>query len=1025
MTRAIPAALQAHLDGGAATMCYCWRVTRKDGLVQGFTDHDEDLTFLGTTFLAGSGFTASQISKTLGLSVDNLEVRGALSSATINEDDLAAGKYDDAFVELFWVNWSDPTNANMRIVQMTGYTGEAKRTGLAFQTELRGLTSRLSATTNRVFQRTCDAVVGDKRCGVNLYNAAFTGTGTISAVVGPRTFKATGLSSFASGWFSQGVLTFISSSTKRCFISSQGLLVNAFHDEDGRQGYFAPPSGTSEGQFLGIYAFALAAIKLQSYDQATAALFASIARNMGNACWKALYRGKKPSEVLADDLYIPHWLFTARSSIQLRNIVLDEVHTFTTYAPGKQQTLLPAATVAAYKAYDVGGKLLWNNPYSVVLNGATYTVDSLTDLGGGAGFRLVINAASAGNYKVTYTTSNGPTLAEGLPYEAWPAWRALDDNEIDCAADTMRWALDAYTQLSSLFPGEQEFTRARQLTSQSIPLAFSVDDGRAFFKRRAASYGTGESGLYTYLSGRTATWSRNSNGYLEGTIGAGNGEAQFGRGYDVYLNSASDYISLKCVINVASTSTYIYVDTAASYGPTTRYYCEIGQNYAGAKVRNIALEDFKRIDSDGATLRSAIASYPFHLYGAGFTTRDPQAMVFTIMLLRPQPLLALPYQPYVVPFTINMLGPEVIDWRGSPGTGYQAPDMWGLLDSPIGALTQLQFLQAAQTKWQTDHGNLGPFAHCYIWDRSDRSELGNPAPNTWVYTWHDPNSQWGGYQYRPLESCARLMAEKAADPMFSSATALAKTIVSNYLSFLNVTAWPNLINAVAGPPTDFTSTAYQRNYEEPHLAALILRTATYALRSGLLDASGTTNASALVSRCWTYLETLFKTTGAMAGTWSTDQANLNWYGFWNAEIVASLALLLDSGSASIISAAGISTSTIVSRLKLNAAWIIANTRQPDLNDGINIDVKSHTIDGSGNVYVELWHPPAFDLTAGWAFEITAGCDLTATMCNSKFANIANFQGFNMMPGSDTVIKNVDPTASNQGSSTTTTSSSKG
>ena len=44
---------------------------------------------------------------------------------------------------------------------------------------------------------------------------------------------------------------------------------------------------------------------------------------------------------------------------------------------------------------------------------------------------------------------------------------------------------------------------------------------------------------------------------------------------------------------------------------------------------------------------------------------------------------------------------------------------------------------------------------------------------------------------------------------------------------------------------------------------------------------------------------------------------------------------------------------------------------------------------------------------------------------SKFANIANFQGFSMMPGSDTVIKNVDPTASNQGSSTTTTSSSKG
>ena len=208
--RTIPAALQAHLDGGATTMCYCWRVTRTDGLVQGFTDHDEDLTFLGTTFSAGSGFTASQISKTLGLSVDNLEVKGALSSASINEDDLATGKYDDAYVELYWVNWADPTNANMRVLQMNGYTGEAKRTGIAFQAELRGLSSRLGQTTNRTFQRTCDATVGDSRCKFNLNQSAYKGTGTIAQVVGPRVLRATGLGAFASLWFNQGILKFTS-----------------------------------------------------------------------------------------------------------------------------------------------------------------------------------------------------------------------------------------------------------------------------------------------------------------------------------------------------------------------------------------------------------------------------------------------------------------------------------------------------------------------------------------------------------------------------------------------------------------------------------------------------------------------------------------------------------------------------------------------------------------------------------------------------------------------------------------------
>lgn len=202
-----PVAFQAHLDGGATTTCHCWRVTRKDAVVQGFTDHDRDLTFDGTTFIAASGFNASQISKSLGMSVDNLEVQGALSSNSINEDDLALGKYDDAFVELFWVNWADVTQ---RVVRMTGYTGETKRTGLAFTTELRGLTARLDQVTMRTYQRTCDARVGDSRCKINLNLAIYRGTATVTSVLAPRLFQVSGLSAFNTDWFSQGLGTFTS-----------------------------------------------------------------------------------------------------------------------------------------------------------------------------------------------------------------------------------------------------------------------------------------------------------------------------------------------------------------------------------------------------------------------------------------------------------------------------------------------------------------------------------------------------------------------------------------------------------------------------------------------------------------------------------------------------------------------------------------------------------------------------------------------------------------------------------------------
>ncbi len=205
--KTIPAALQAHLDTGATTMAFCWRLTRKDGTVMGFTDHDENLVLLGTTFSASSGFTSSQVQQSLGLNVDNLNVEGAISSVNINESDLAAGKFDDADIELFWVNWS---NVAQYILISKGSLGEVKRHGIAFNAELRGQTHRLNQRTGQIYQRTCSAVLGDAKCTVNLALAAYVGTGTIDAVSQTRLITATGIQTFANDWFTKGVVTFTS-----------------------------------------------------------------------------------------------------------------------------------------------------------------------------------------------------------------------------------------------------------------------------------------------------------------------------------------------------------------------------------------------------------------------------------------------------------------------------------------------------------------------------------------------------------------------------------------------------------------------------------------------------------------------------------------------------------------------------------------------------------------------------------------------------------------------------------------------
>ncbi len=206
MSKTLAAGLQAHLDTRATTMVLCWKVTRQDGQVQGFTEHDEDVTFDSVTYVASSGFTASRMQQVLGLSPSNLNVDGALSADTLNEDDLAAGRYDDAEITLYWVNWNDVSE---RVTLDSGNIGEVTRKQTSFSAEFRSLAHKLNQVTGRIYQRSCDAVVGDARCGVDLINASFKGTGAITSASG-RSLVVSGLGAFDDDWFTYGVLTFTS-----------------------------------------------------------------------------------------------------------------------------------------------------------------------------------------------------------------------------------------------------------------------------------------------------------------------------------------------------------------------------------------------------------------------------------------------------------------------------------------------------------------------------------------------------------------------------------------------------------------------------------------------------------------------------------------------------------------------------------------------------------------------------------------------------------------------------------------------
>lgn len=192
----------AALASGATTLCTCWRLVRRDSIVLGFTDHDEDLAFDGTTFAAHAGLDAAEAQADLGFAVAGSEVAGAFSADFLAEPDLAAGLWDGASVETWRVDWSSPTR---RLLLDVSVIGAVTRKDNSFTAELRSMAHLLDQERGRVFQTTCTADLGDANCKVDLTQPAFRSTGAVLASDGHLGVSLS-LQGFDSGIFAGGML---------------------------------------------------------------------------------------------------------------------------------------------------------------------------------------------------------------------------------------------------------------------------------------------------------------------------------------------------------------------------------------------------------------------------------------------------------------------------------------------------------------------------------------------------------------------------------------------------------------------------------------------------------------------------------------------------------------------------------------------------------------------------------------------------------------------------------------------------
>ncbi|MBO9499857.1 MAG: DUF2163 domain-containing protein [Novosphingobium sp.] len=152
------------------------RVRRRDGVMLGLTSHDRDLWFDGVLHRAAPGVLPSAIRRSADLTPDSAEMQGALTHDSISADDLAAGRFDGAGVEIGVVDWETLDRA----VLYRGEIGDVTQQAASFAAELRSAKTALEADLVPCTSPTCRAQFGGPGCTLSV--ARFTHEAVLAAV---------------------------------------------------------------------------------------------------------------------------------------------------------------------------------------------------------------------------------------------------------------------------------------------------------------------------------------------------------------------------------------------------------------------------------------------------------------------------------------------------------------------------------------------------------------------------------------------------------------------------------------------------------------------------------------------------------------------------------------------------------------------------------------------------------------------------------------------------------------------------
>lgn len=167
MPKTISTSLQADIRKGLTTLNLAVTIKRRDGRLYRITNHDADVTIDSHVYRHDIPFSLPSIDSGAQLAIDNTQLMLFCDDVTFKKADFESGLFDHAECEIILFDWENPSHGVMSLRK--GWFGEINRNEhRVIKATVTGLLKILDFEVGRVYQPSCDADLGDRRCKIAL-----------------------------------------------------------------------------------------------------------------------------------------------------------------------------------------------------------------------------------------------------------------------------------------------------------------------------------------------------------------------------------------------------------------------------------------------------------------------------------------------------------------------------------------------------------------------------------------------------------------------------------------------------------------------------------------------------------------------------------------------------------------------------------------------------------------------------------------------------------------------------------------